>query len=277
MRAPSLYDLQRNAELMPQQPMRDTFAFDQALYNKSSPMPGAWLAPLQLPGIKGFLLPSLLIPVTYYVPNMVCNGAEYGSYAGTVAFDIATTWPGAMVPYVTAQYGGIFNQTITTGHGTSFTLGGWMMVTDVSAYTPFWGRWNDHDGVNKRACMVDETGDGVLRGRVSSDGTLANSKTLTGGTVTSGTWHFIGVRFIPSVSFSIFLDDTVTTTTATPFSTYYGSDTISSGFAQNQSEDAHYGTYLVGRISQMWMSNYGIPDAMLNWLYAVQSPLFGRT
>ncbi len=248
------------------------------LYSKNSHMPGAYLAPMQLPNIRGFALPGTINATSWTIPNMVGDPADCFAAEESIGVDISTSWPG--VTYAAGYVG----RSLGGWSGTSLTACAWLWIDTLADFGELLGSWDTRDGANFRYMVVDTDVGGAVRYRVSSDGTAANARTATTATglFEAGRWNWVGMRFIPDVSFSLILNGVIYSNTTTPLSIYYTSPETAGATntlcVSNDSAEGHYAKIFPGRrVSQVWCCTCGLPDYVIMWLWGLQAPVYGRT
>ncbi len=257
--------------------MQYTRDLTQWMYAKRAPMPGAYLAAMQLPGIRGLAFPGTLNAVGWTLQNMVCDPAETWSAEEGIGVDLSASWPG--IVYATGYVGGSGR---TEWSGTSFTVCAWLWINTLADFGELLGYWNTKDAADERHMVVDTDVGGAVRYRVSGDGAAATVQTATtaAGLVAAGQWHMVGMRFAPSVSFALILDGVIYSNTTSPLVAYHDSPDTSPAtltlYPSWDSAESHYAKQFAGRVSQVWDCVYAVPDHMIAWLWSIQAPLYGR-
>jgi len=248
-------------------------------YSYQDIVPSAWLAPLQLPGVCAFWAANQF--------DESCNWYDLASKTNmlaatgcTFAADVKTpptTWPGALVPYVeldgTNDYFSIADN-VTLSITGAMTIGVWFYIDtggekDVNG---LWGKGNQAGDTLSYYGYVDD--DDLLSVGITSNGDAdtTNFYTQISG-ATAGTWHLAVMRFTPSAAIEGYLmgENSAGNYTSPPASIYDSARNLLLGCTL---ETAAYG--LDGRIAQAWVCQAAVDSNVLDWLYKVQAPLFGR-
>lgn len=256
-------------------PARD---LDQWMYPKQSPFPGAWLAPLRLPGLRGFWA-----NVITHGSGLWTNLARMGALTNLVAYspaqvstDIATTWPGAIAPYfwITDGADGVLNINTQAGDThiaqmqSTRTFGGWfkMDTLDEDQHMMWWS-----NAAGDEDCTLKYlTASNNWQSWISSDrGTTVNSVTYSDSAVNLTSWNFIVQRFQASTELVIRHNGGKATTTTSIIASTLQSDYFQIFPYKNVTvQSCPY-------CAQAWVAAYAVSDAFLDWLYYVQRPLFG--
>lgn len=240
-------------------------------YMRSSQTPGVHLLPLQLPGVRGFWWAGTFDSLTRIasIPN-----AEYLTAAGTPTLSIATAWPGELAPYVefggTNEYYSRIDDAILSVTG-SACIGVWAYL-DTIKLCGLINKWYDV-GSNARSYRLYVDASGYVVFSVSSDGSAAHSVTATTTTVLdAATWYFLQGRFTAGESAEVRIDNGAWVTTATGNTTIHDS---TRAFYLGM-DDENSARRLDGRMAQAWLCGYAVPDAVLDYIYTEQAPLFGK-
>ena len=258
--------------------MRQQYTRDlsQWLWHKRSPFPGAWLAPLQLPGIRA-LWANGMIDST--VVNLTALGGGLSSGVAVAGIDMSTSWPGMAISWLLTGGDGVpwyrlvlHPEMIFTG---ALSIGAWInprspatlqkIVCAADQGGPSGQAWADPI----HYALGLESGSGIFR--VLSGGV---DYVITGDAVSADEWHLIVGRFEPSTKMSIRIDDGdwIEDTTSIPASIDDSSGVVLGIFDIG----ANAGTSTETKLAQAWMAGYVIPDQVCKWLYNIQAPLFGR-
>ena len=242
-----------------------------AFYMRRQIVPGALMLPMRLPGLRLFALASLYDEAS----GLNCWGEPRFAPHGTPTSSIATTWPGVLVPYVefgseAAYYTLIDSATSPTG---DVTVGGWFYSDTVTVQGGIINKWYTTTS-NDRSYALSVAAGGALTFEVSSDGSALSGKllTVTGPTVAMGQWYFGVGRIRCNSTQGACLDNVWTTVSAAVPTAVY--DNSRSLYLGRYNESAT--TWFDGRIAQLWLCGYAVPDAWIAWLWENQAPYFGR-
>lgn len=242
-------------------------------WTRGAKVPGAWLIPLEIvPAIHGLWLASGLGNNNQWCDASM-RGQELAGY-GTPTATIDTDWPCAS--YV--EFGGtserfayeVVEDASDIRFTGSLTLAAWIQFDVVNRRQGIIERWLDTS--NDRAYTMYLNSSGQLIGAVSSDGTAANTSTATGDTLEAGVWYFCQMRFTSGEFVSVRVNDGTWTNTATAITMPV--DNRQYLYIGQANQNANY--RLDGRIGQAWTASQAVPTTVLDYLYAVQGPYFGK-
>lgn len=93
----------------------------------------------------------------------------------------------------------VFNDTFTNG----FTIGVWINVTSIAGAAVFISKYDY--GINQRAIRLQQDATETVTGYISVNGVATVAVTSTS-TVDDSQWHFIVFTYVPSTSFSVYID-----------------------------------------------------------------------
>lgn len=244
--------------------MRQQYTRDlsQWLWHKRSPFPGAWLAPLQLPGICALWANGT-------VGNRIIDMTEIGNHIDSDAtppgVDQAASWPG--VSYWWSNSDQLRIDLSVGGDSLQITgacsVGGWVKLQADTVAQNVCANGSPH-----AAYDLGYAGSGVYTWSVKPAGAAISVSTAA---QTAGVWTFIAGRFVPSTSIDIYVD-TVKTTNTTGVPASLPTVAPPDGFWVLSNKQSSQSILA----SQIWVCSYAVPDAVLTWLYRIQAPLFGR-
>jgi len=254
--------------------MRTTYTRDlsQWMYHKRRPFPGAWLAPLQLPGIRGMWGNK---SAANDAADFTRFNTTFSNSLNALGVMLSSNWPGISYIYAYTSncdaWVDLSDQThlaITTAQ----TIGGWfyLLAPNTAQALMIWHNVDEVFPENNAPVYLWLTGGAAQFGIYK----IPTEYEATSGPVAANAWHFIVGRFTPSTEVAIFLDSIkASNTSGIPASCndsagpYMELDVLQAAVAYGDTA-----TYL----AQCWVCAYAVPDAMLNWLYAIQAPLYGR-
>lgn len=237
--------------------------------------PAAWTLPLCLPGLRAFWANSFgvdKIPLWYDQSGAaVQNNLEE---IGAPTIGCATTWPGALVPYIeldgTNDYYTIADNASLSITG-DLTIIAWVYHTVNNKWMAIVNKGNT--GAGNMSYHLTQSTAGQPRLLISEDGGLVNYNSLYSGVVLGNdAWHFIAARFDPSTVISMRVDNNAWNTSTT---------SIISGIHDN-ARPFRIGEYIEGaayrwdgRIAQVGIYAHYVSDEHIDALYKAQAPLFG--
>lgn len=279
----------RNNEPMLAQRVEYVQDLDQWLYNKRAPFPGALTAPLfRVPNLRGFWS----APFDQYTmrwQDLTGQGIYLSNTWGStdVGIDVSTTWPGAMVPYNYIATGAVdrFHLNNSTGCAwtNDLTVCAWAKLPVLT-----WTKTPD-TYTTQMVCKQDnqywlryDRDTAKYRFWISTVGNFDdawvppdNKYVKTDSSPVANTWHMVIGRYTPSAELVVRLDNDSWTE--------YGGAVPAAMFSATNTLFALDNVYSDGgaaeniRLAQLWIANYAVSDALLNWLWAIQAPYFGRT
>ncbi len=276
----SLWQMQRNAEPVGARPPY-TADLNRWLYSKRSPVPGAWVAPMQLPGLRGVWPASLVNETTSAIANAVPLSNLWVWYSGSqVAVDIAPTWPGTIAPYVKFLPNTDSSWNTDPGdafarHTTQMTYGGWFRLGRLTDETALVYNCDDEGELSSSWLGFDAV-TGCFQYRVRPQGAASQVIVTNPTAVEVGQWYFVAGRFNPSTEIACQVDGNLAVnTTDVPASVH---DVGATGWFNVQpwqdTEARNLGESVA--MSQAWMCACPVPNHVLTWLYVIQAPLFGQ-
>jgi hypothetical protein len=242
----------------------------QWLYHKQSPFPGAWLAPLQLPGIRG-----MWTPTGPNILDMTSHGGDLANYNSSILVDQSTTWPGVAYLYASANPA----QCTTTCASNpqlnimgALTLGGWFSPVSPTTEQLVVGTANSAFGAYLdpayiKLKFITSGGVGIARFSIENGGVTYAADSAE---IAISRWHFIVGRFQPSTKVSILTGSTWVDNAAGIPASIASSAGIYFGLLDGRASGA-----AATRLAQAWACAYAVPDHALTWLYKTQLSLFG--
>ncbi len=243
-------------------------------HSQQDAMPGAWLAPMQLPSLRGFWA-NVFDATTWYdlsalpvANHLTLTGLNPLTDAGQ-----ATTWPAALVPYIAldgANDYAVINDNAYLSVVGALTLGGWVYRTAAGAARGIMSKWNDTAGNYRSYALYTDAAD-ALTLSISVNGGAATTKVVAGGVPTLNAWSFVVGRFDPSASQDVMTGGAWTRDTSTVPASIF--DNVRQ-FQVGQYNEAA-ATRWSGYIAQLWLCAAAVPDAAIRELYNAQAPLFG--
>lgn len=247
-------------------------SFASAFWTRNGMVPGAMHLPLEIvPALRGFWIASALDNIQTW-PDQSMHGLSL-TVSGAVTVGVASSWPAVTVPYFdfdgTNDYYRRNDEAALSITG-DMAIGAWVWFDDPTSQQGIVNKWEQTSG-NNRSYLLDLTSAGLLRFRVSQDGSNVNMSSTTTDQPGSGAWHFCQARHICSTATGVRLDDNSWSndTSSVPTSIYDSTRQFRIGEAQESSV-----LRLNGRIAQVWLAGYAVPTAVFDYLYAVQAPYF---
>jgi hypothetical protein len=230
----------------------------QWLYHKQSPFPGAWLAPLQLPGIRAFWSNTGSDTTRYDLTALGCTATSDGAAVG---IDQDASWPG--VSYWYTNNARIYAQKVAAWPALqisgSVTVGAWIraQAASVAQNVMQWGEYKSYGLAFPGTAY-----------RFDIKPAAAALMSVTSGAIDTGVWNLVIGRYTVSTEMSVFVSGVqVQSTTSIP-AVLGGGDYFQILGNIQPSESLH--------VSQMWVCAYAVPDHALTWLYKTQQSIHGR-
>lgn len=244
-------------------------------WNYTDVTPGALAEGRRFPGLRGWWANSFRSTTWYdqsgFTNNLTLTGAT------TADVGMSTTWPGCLMPYITFDgtndYASIAdNDALSiTGDMTVWCIF-WPDVLGPAADQGLACKWYNTGNLRSYALWYDNNTTCVLR--ISQDGGTTNMKqAASAGLDAAQSWHFVCGRFQANVGISIKLDgNDWVYTTASPLSGIF-----------DNARDFRIGEYnetaanrFAGRIAQVGICAYYVPDAMIEQWYSALKPDLGH-
>lgn len=236
-----------------------------------------------MPGLRGLWTNSLQRRVTFddagkhdvtYWYDM-SGATNQLSVSGITVSDIgiSTTWPGCLMPYITLDgtndYAYIADNAALSVTS-ALTLWAIVYPAELDRDQGIVSKWLTTGNVRSYALYLNSSNQFVFA--VSSNGTAET--TVSSAAISKvNRWYFVCARYVPSTSLSIQIDNAMTVnTTSIPASIYDNARQLQVGqFNENS------GARWRGRIAQVGLCAYAVPDAMVQQLFGALKPDLGLT
>ncbi len=250
----------------------DSLAAD--FWMRSQVTPGGLTIPLgTVPQMHGYWLGSALDNVQNW-PDQTMSGLDL-TVGGSVTQGIATEWPGTLAPYIefdgTRDYYWRNDEPALSITG-DLTITAWVWFDVVNRQQGIVNKWEETLGNNRSYCL-DLTSSGELRFRVSEDGSAVNMATATTAPLSAGQWYFAQGRLMAGVVTGVRVNNEAWVNDTT--NVLYGIHDSTRALYVGMDHESTI-MRLDGRIQQWMLAGYPTPTAVLNYIYAVQAPYFGR-
>jgi hypothetical protein len=153
----------------------------------------------------------------------------------------------------------------------NLTYGAWFYSTNGNVSQGVMGKWAAGNTISY-VMYYNYDPPLFFRALTSTDGTLGASKydICTIALPTANVWHFAAVVFTPNANLRFFVDGTWYTGAGTAL------PSIFNGTQNFELARINATAYLGGGLAQAFICAYSVPEAMIDWLWRVQAPLFGR-
>ena len=228
-----------------------------------------------IPGLVGFWPMSSVQRSTGNAYDLSGQGRTM-TYNGNPTYNVQNTF----TPYIDLDGTGDFlsradetdldilgTETIFPTGRRGMTMGGWFYAGALAAVSGLIGKWTATG--NQRSYLLESLTTGEIRAIVSSDGTATTTVTTTTQYAT-GQWLFCWMRFIPSTSLQVAVNNIITTeTTSIPAAIFNSTAALQIGAFNAGTQ------LLTGRASLCFLSACRVPQAVLSALFQQTRGLFG--
>ncbi len=239
-------------------------------YMRNSCVPGAMLAPLQLPGLRAFWHVSAFNSNSQFISVPI---SEQMTMSGTVTQSVSSTWP--VVPYITidatSKYYSKADDAIISPTG-DMTVGAWIMLTASGTKRGILNKWEQTAANARSYALYSDVTDAATFDVAASPGAAADAKSVAGSVLQQNVWEFVVGRIECGVSQGVYVSGTWTSSAVgVPADV---SDEATSLYLGRWNE-ASANTW-DGRVSQFWICGYAVPSSWIDWLWHIQGPCYGR-
>jgi len=246
------------------------------MFHKRRPFPGAWLVPLQLPGIQAFWPCNAVVSETGAIVDATAFGRHLTTdVANAVAVaEISTTWPGVSCLYTEPTGAGknwLYRQDDSLGQITSvLTFGIWTKAIVLDKNMPI--SWQAGPSTKTGAMLRYGVDSGCWQFGYGTDGETLTY--VTGDAAAADTWTLLVARFVGGTEATLFVNNVKYTSTDDIPEHIVEFPNGQNGWQLLPLDGFTDGT--CPRIAAAWVCRFAVPDHVIGWLYAMQGPLFGR-
>lgn len=179
----------------------------------------------------------------------------YFSYADATAFDLTGATPNTLA-----------------GSFLGVTLGGWFYVDALPGGGSTAVLIGKANSPNNFSYWIEISSGGVVSAKISNAGNATDAQ-ADSAAVSTGTWIFVCMRFDPSTSLDLFINDTETQdTSGVPATIFNGNAQFQIGARQSGSVASNF---FDGRAAFCFLCAADVPDQFINIYYQMTAPLFG--
>lgn len=237
-----------------------------------------------LPVLRGFWpgSASAVTPASAGQVSDLSGNSRTLTAASTIGAARLNAPSGIMIPYMSFN-GGSFDyffaadnhhydisgtESYVASAARGLTMGAWVYLDTTGTTRSIMGRWLISG--NERAYLLQNNSSGDTGFFVSSDGTSANSSSVTQA-MSNGAWYFVVGRFDPSTEVKLWIDSTASTSTSSIVSSIHNpSDSFYIGYGNSGASTWD------GRICLAFLCACALPDVYVETLWALTKPLFGK-
>lgn len=151
------------------------------------------------------------------------------------------------------------------------SMGGWFRSDTLGSLQGLMGK--DNSGGSQAGYRLVKTAGNLVQARVCSNATCASSaEATTTGAVTSSTWYFAAMTYLPSSALNVFLGtadglEKASDTSSVPAAIFDNTNAFEIGRTSA-------GNYLNGRASLCWLSQAALLDEHIQVIFALSKALF---
>lgn len=229
---------------------------------------------LALPGLVGFWPMSSVQRSTGNAYDLSGQGRTL-TYTGNPTY----SYYNGLVPYIDLDGTGDYltrtdetdldvlgTETIFTSGAAGLTLGGWFWVDTFGSVTRLLSKENNS---TQLSYVIYSGISGGVTFAISNTGSAFAGSVSSSVAITTGQWHFIAGRFIPSTETAIFVNSTETNnTTSIPASIFNSTSAFSVGSLSGG------GNTLDGRAALCFLCANALGDGLISSLYQQSRVLF---